>query len=138
MTAMSKLLLPIFAVAGTLAAQQVVAPTPDTVGSARGDGWGDYNVTQSFETGYRFHLVGGDIGEYRSDANYGNGLRLLGSSFAMNSKDGHGKWFDQITLNTTGLGNDPYQSAILHVEKNGLYRYDMSWRLSDYFNPGLT
>src|ERR1039457_2779601 len=95
MTAMSKLLLPIFAVAGTLAAQQVVAPTPDTVGSARGDGWGDYNVTQSFETGYRFHLVGGDIGQYRSDANYGNGLRLLGSSFAMNSKDGHGKWFDQ-------------------------------------------
>jgi hypothetical protein len=138
MTAMSKLLLPIFAVAGTLAAQQVVAPTPDTVGSPRGDGWGDYNLTQSFETGYRFHLVGGDMGEYRSDANYGNGLRLLGSSFAMNSKDGHGRWFDQITLNTSGLGNDPYQSAILHVEKNGLYRYDMSWRLSDYFNPGLT
>jgi hypothetical protein len=24
------------------------------------------------------------------------------------------------------------------VEKNGLYRYDMTWRLSDYFNPGLT
>ncbi len=135
---MSKLLLPIFAVAGTLAAQQVVAPTPDTVGSPRGDGWGDYNLTQSFETGYRFHLVGGSTGEYRSDANYGNGLRLLGSSFAVNSKDGHGRWFDQITLNTSGLGNDPYQSAILHVEKNGLYRYDMSWRLSDYFNPGLT
>jgi hypothetical protein len=138
MTAMCKLLLAIFAVAGTLAAQQVVAPTPDTVGSPRGDGWGDYNVTQSFETGYRFHLVGGDMGEYRSDVNYGNGLRLLGSSFAIYSKDGHGRWFDQITLNTSGLGNDPYQSAILHVEKNGLYRYDMSWRLSNYFNPGLT
>ena len=138
MTAMSKLPLPILALAGALAAQQVVAPTPDTVGSPRGDGWGGYNVTQSFETGYRLRLVGGDLGEYRSDANYGNGLRLLGSSFAMNSKDGHGQWFDQITLNTSGLGNDPYQSAILHVEKNGLYRYDMSWRLSDYFNPGLT
>jgi hypothetical protein len=138
MTAMSRLLLPIFAVAGTLAAQQVVAPTPDPVGSPRGDGWGDYNVMQSFETGYRFSLIGGDIGEYRSDVNYGNGIRLLGSSFAMNSKDGHGQWFDQITLNTTGLGNDPYQSAILHVEKNRLYRYDMTWRLSDYFNPGLT
>ena len=82
---MSRLLLPIFAVAGTLAAQQVVAPTPDPVGSPRGDGWGDYNVMQSFETGYRFSLIGGDIGEYRSDVNYGNGIRLLGSSFAMNS-----------------------------------------------------
>src|ERR1035438_2033597 len=90
MTAMSKLPLPILALAGALAAQQVVAPTPDTVGSPRGDGWGGYNVTQSFETGYRLRLVGGDLGEYRSDANYGNGLRLLGSSFAMNSKDGHG------------------------------------------------
>jgi hypothetical protein len=138
MTAMSKLLLPILAVAGTLAAQQVVAPTPDQVGLPRGDNWGDYNVTQSFETGYRFHLVGGDLGEYRSDVNYGNGVRLLGSSFALNSKDGHGKWFDQITLNTLGLGNDPYQNVFFHVEKNGLYRYDMTWRLSDYFNPGLT
>lgn len=138
MTAMPKLPLLVFAASATLAAQQVVAPTPDTVGSPRGDGWGDYNVTQSFETGYRFSLVGGDIGEYRSDVNYGNGLRLLGSSFMINSKDGHGKWFDQITLTTTGLGNDPYQAAVLHVEKNALYRYDMTWRLSDYFNPGLT
>jgi hypothetical protein len=126
------------AVFGALQAQQVVAPTPDQVGSPRGDTWGDYNLTQSFETGYRFHLVGGDVGEYRSDANYGNGLRLLGSSFAMESKDGHGHYFDEILLNTSGLGNDPYESAMLRVQRNGLYRYDMTWRLSDYYNPGLT
>ena len=126
------------AVFGALQAQQVVAPTPDQVGSTRGETWGNYNVMQSFETGYRFRLVGGDVGEYRSDANYGNGLRLLGSSFAMESKDGHGRYFDEILLNTSGLGNDPYESVMLRVQKNGLYRYDMSWRLSDYYNPGLT
>jgi len=127
-----------FAFLGALQAQQVVAPTTEQVGSPRGDSAGNYNVTQSFETGYRFHLVGGDAGEYRSDANYGNGLRLLGSSLTVNSKDGHGRWFDEIVLNTTGLGNDPYEAAALRIQKNGLYRYDMTWRLSDYYNPGLT
>jgi hypothetical protein len=135
---MLKPLVLTFAVFGALQAQQVVAPTPDQVGSPRGDTWDNYNLTQSFETGYRFHLVGGDAGEYRSDTNYGNGLRLLGSSFAMESKDGHGRYFDEILLNTSGLGNDPYESVMFRVQKNGLYRYDMTWRLSDYFNPGLT
>ena len=91
----------------------------------------------SFETGYRFAVVDGSVGTYRSDVNYGNGIRLLNSSLSVNSRDGHGRWFDQIVLTTIGLGNDPYQSVTLRVEKNKLYRYDMLWRLDDYFNPGL-
>jgi len=126
------------AIAGIASAQQVVAPTPEPVGPPRGENTGDYNITDSFETGYRFALVGGDIGKYRADINYGDGIRLLGSSLSVDSKDGHGRYFDQILLNTTGLGNDPYQSAALRVQKNGLYRYDMLWRLDDFYNPGLT
>jgi hypothetical protein len=98
---------------------------------------GDYNVVQSWEPGYRYSLVGGDEGKYRSDVNYGNGIRLLASYLTVNSRDGHGHWFDEIVLSTQGLGNDPYESATLRVQKNGLYRYDMMWRLNDYFNPGL-
>ena len=128
----------LFAAVGTLGAQQVAAPTPEQVGPVRGENTGNYNITQSFEIGYRWSLVGGDLGEYRSDVNYRNGLRLLGSNFTMNSKDGHGHYFDSITLNTLGLGNDPYQSASLRIEKNRLYRYDLLWRLNDYYNPGLT
>lgn len=123
---------------GTMEAQQVVAPTQEPVGPPRGENTGDYNITQSFETGYRFALVGGDGGEYRSDVNYGNGIRLLSSSFTMNSRDGHGGLFDEIVLNTTGLGNDPYQAVVLRIQKNKVYTYNMTWRLSDYFNPGLT
>jgi hypothetical protein len=128
----------LFAIFGAAGAQQVVAPTPEQVGPPRGENIGNYNITQSFETGYRFSSVSGDIGEYRSDVNYGNGIRLLGSSLSIVSKDGHGKWFDEILLNTLGLGNDPYQSATLRVQKNGLYQYNMTWRFNDYFNPGLT
>ncbi len=126
-------------VCGPAFAQETVAPTTgETVGSARGDNHGDYNLVESWELGYRFATVGGNQGKYQSDVNYHDGIRLLGGSFAINSRDGHGKWFDEISLNTTGLGNDPYESATLRVEKNRLYRYDMLWRQNDYFNPGLT
>ncbi|MCU1259506.1 MAG: hypothetical protein JWO80_2391, partial [Bryobacterales bacterium] len=121
-----------------LAAQQPVAPTPETVGNpVRGEDHGGYNVVQSWELGYRFSEVGGNKGEYRSDVNYGNGIRLLGSSLTVNSKNGHGHYFDELILTTQGLGNDPYESAILRVQKNKIYHYDMMWRQNDYFNPGL-
>jgi hypothetical protein len=120
-------------------AQETAAPTSgEKVGPTRGENSGDYNVVQSWEVGYRYALVGGDAGEYRSDVNYHDGLRLLGSSLTVNSKDGKGKWFDEIVLTTQGLGNDPYESATLRVQKNQWYRYDLLWRQNDYFNPGLT
>jgi hypothetical protein len=125
-------------IAGAALAQPVVAPTPETVGSARGENWDGYNITNSFETGYRFADVFGNHGKYRSDENYRNGIRLLGSGFSANSKDGHGGFFDEVLLNTQGLGGDPYESASLRIQKNGLYRYDMLWRLDEYYNPGLT
>ncbi len=142
---MRRLLIPVlFSVCAAayvqeLAAQETIAPTTgERVGSARGENVGAYNVVQSWEFGYRYATVGGDDGKYRSDVNYGRGVRLLSSSLTVNSKDGHGKWFDEIVLTTQGLGNDPYESAILRVQKNRIYRYDMTWRLNDYYNPGLT
>ena len=103
----------LLAIAGGLSAQQVVTPTPEPVGPARGENVGNYNITDSFETGYRFAEVSGDLGKYRADVNYHNGIRLLGSSFSIDSRAGHGRFFDKILLNTLGLGNDPYQSACL-------------------------
>ena len=126
--------------AGAAAAQQTVAPTDERVGLPRGENHGNYNVTQSFELGYRWRVLGGgsDEGMYRSMVNFGNGVRLLGSRLSVNSRDGHGGLFDEILLSTQGLGNDPYESAMLRVQKNSLYRYDMSWRKQDYYNPALT
>jgi hypothetical protein len=123
---------------GRLAAQQTVAPSDETVGPVRGQGLGGYNVTNSFETGYRFLQADGNIGKYQSDVNYGNGIRLLSSSLTLHSEDGHGTLFDDLTIATQGLGNDPYQFATLRIGKNGLYKYDLTWRLNDYVNPGLT
>ena len=124
---------------GFVWAQDTVAPTTgESTQPARGENAGTYNVVQSWELGYRFASVGGDDGEYRSNVNYGDGIRLLSSYLTINSRDGHGHWFDELTLTTQGLGNDPYQSVIFRIQKNRLYRYDFTRRSNDYFNPGLT
>src|SRR5208283_3742846 len=81
---------------------------------------------------------GENDGKYRSDVNFGDGVRLLSSYLTVNSRDGRGRWFDEITLTTQGLGNDPYESATFRIQKNRWYRYDLLWRSNDYFNPGLT
>lgn len=123
---------------GAANAQQTVAPTTqEPVGPVRGDNVSEYNIVNSFEIGDRFESAGGNLDSYQSQVNYGNGLRLFSSFFSMNSRDGHGKYFDEIVLTTEGLGNDPYESAVLRVSKNRLYRFDMHWRLNDYFNPGI-
>ena len=116
-------------------AQQTAAPSPETPAQ---NTIGDYNLTQSFEAGYRALSVTGNDASYQSMVNYGNGLRLFDSDVEASSKDGHGWLFDQLSLKTEGLGDDPYESAVFRVEKNGWYEYDMNWRLSDYVNPGLT
>ena len=118
-------------------AQPPVAPTPEPVGPPRGENVSNYNIVNSFETGYRFRTFGGSFEQYRSTVNYGDGIRLFSSFLTINSKDGHGKYFDELALTTQGLGNDPYESAMLRIQKNRLYRYDMVWRLNDYYNPGL-
>src|SRR5205085_6800325 len=92
----------ILAALGALQAQQVVAPTTESVGSPRGEDKSGYNITNSAEIGYRWSLVGGNYGEYQSAVNYRNGLRLLSGAFSMDSKDGHGRYFDQVQFNTMG------------------------------------
>ncbi len=118
-------------------AQPTVAPTGEPVGLPRGQNIDGYNITNSFETGYRFRSVGGNLGKYRSDVNFGNGVRLLGSTLSIHSREGRGRYFDELLLNTQGLGDDPYQFSSFRIQKNRLYRYDLLWRENEYFNPAL-
>jgi hypothetical protein len=119
-------------------AQPTVAPTARPVGPANGEALGGYNVRQSFELGYRFRVLGRGEDLYRSFVNFDPGVRLLASSLAIQSREGQGRRFDRIQLDTQGLGNDPYQNAVLRVEKNRFYRYDLRWRSNAYFVPGQT
>jgi hypothetical protein len=124
--------------AGLALAQETVAPTTDLPVSGReGANTGRYSIVNSWDFGYRFATVGGDEEKYRSDVNFGNGVRLLGSSLTINSRDGRSPWLDELSLTTQGLGNDPYESVSLRARRNRIYEYDLSWRENAYFNPGL-
>src|SRR5512133_188162 len=125
---MYRLILFFFCCVTIAEAQEPIAPSPTPAGSSAEEGNGNYDIRNNFEVGYRFHTVDGNALQYRSSVNYGNGLRLLASSFAANSVNGRGALLDRIVLNTQGLGNDPYESAQLRVERNGLYKYDLGWR----------
>src|SRR5438477_4628305 len=126
--------LALFSLAG---AQPPVAPSPTPAGPPDQERGGNFNVVNNFEVGYRFHTVGGSVDQYRSTVNYGNGIRLLSGSMLVNTKDGHGNLFDHVSLTMLGLGNDPYESSSLRIERSGTYRYEMTWRRNDYYNPGL-
>ena len=115
-----------------LEAQPVVAPTPDRPDDI--EKAGVYTISNSFEAGYRFSDVSGNRDVYRSSVNFGNGLRLFEGQLRVNTQEGKGSFFDEFAFNTVGAGNDPYQSSILRVEKNALYRYDMQFRIVNYFN----
>ena len=79
------LLFPVLAWAPFVWAQDTVAPTTgESTLPVRGENKGDYNIVQSWELGYRFATVGGDDGKYRSDVNYGDGIRLLSSYLTVN------------------------------------------------------
>lgn len=131
-----RIAIAIFAFAAV--AQETVAPTREPVGNPAGEIFNGYTLNQAWEFGYRFHSVGGNEAKYRSDVNFGNGIRLLSGRFSMNSKNGNGRLFDELTFSSQGLGNDPYQFSSLRIAKNRLYTYDMTWRESAYFNPAAS
>src|SRR4051812_39697414 len=107
--AMRKTLFTALVTVAAVSAQTNVAPTDVQVGSRRGQDVEGYNIVNSFEFGYRWREVNGNLGKYRSDVNFGNGVRLLGSNLSINSREGHGHYFDELLLTTQGLGNDPYE-----------------------------
>ena len=122
----------LLAAAAVARAQPLVTPTPDRPGEiATRTG---YAVSSSFEGGYRFSDVTGNRDVYRSAVNFGNGMRLFEGELRLNSADGRGSLFDEFSFHTIGQGQDPYQASILRVEKNATYRYDMQFRIVNYFN----
>ncbi len=99
------------------------------------DDLGSYNVISSVEVGVRGLSVSGNDNKYRSDLNYGNGVRLFDSSFLLRSKEGvTGRAFDEFLVTTSGWGGDPNGSTRVSVEKSGVYTFDANIRRARYFN----
>lgn len=113
-------------------AQQPVTHSAEFPANSRE--FGGYRISNSFEFGYRFANVGGDHDLYRASVNFGDGLRLFQGRLRVNSLDGKGSALDEFRLRSSGAAGDPYQALVMRVEKNGLYRYDLQYRLVRYHN----
>src|SRR5438067_13415778 len=106
------------------------APDPQV-----GEDVGDYTVISSMEFGYRGLRVGGDLNKYRSDLNYKAGPRVFDSSFLMRAREGKdGGLFDELLVNSSGWGADPYGYLRISVEKHKWYRFDANYRTFKYYN----
>lgn len=135
----SGLTLAFILIASSAMAQQP-SPTPkradetSSVNTATvGEEAGDYTIISTVEFGYRGLRVVGDLNKYESDLNYKAGPRLFDSSFLMKAKDGKGKPFDSLLVNSTGWGADPQGNLRISVEKSEWYRVDATYRRFKYF-----
>jgi hypothetical protein len=113
------------------------SPTPEatTSGSQNQEQVvGDYLLTSSIEVGVRGLKLEGNGVKYRADLNYHAGVRIFDSSFLMRSKDNRGVFFDTLLVNSSGWGGDPNGFFRADVEKTGIYRLNINYRLAKYSN----
>src|SRR5262249_52271837 len=96
--------------------------------------WGNYAVRTDAELGWRWLELRGSREKYRSDLNLGRGPRLFGFNFDSRSLNSDGRLFDRMHVDSAGWGGDPNTWTRLRAEKNGLYKFSMSYRRFDYFN----
>lgn len=127
----SGLLAIAFLIAVTSVWAQSPAPSPSS--SSTGE-VGDYNITASFEFGYRYVGVNGDRDKYNSDLNYRKGLRIFDSSIRIEDVRGTHKFIDSALITVSGWGADPSGSLGVKMNKSGVFKLDSNIRKVVYFN----
>jgi hypothetical protein len=108
------------------AKSQTPSPSPDLTGP--------YIVNWDTEVGWRFKETDGNVNEYRSQLNYDRGLRLMSGDFLARPRNCNGTLFDNIYVNSIGLGGDPTQYMNARIEKTGWYTFVSTYRRFAYFN----
>jgi hypothetical protein len=83
--------------------------------------------------GYRSVDVGGTETKYREDVNQSDGPRLMDLDFELTPEGTARAFADRITLDVDNLGDDPFQSLRLGIDKFGTYRFSYNRWESDYF-----
>lgn len=111
-------------------AQSSAPSTPATSTSTTGN----YNISSSIEFGYRFSTVNGDREKYNSDLNYRAGFRILDSSFLIEDIGNTHKFIDSALITVSGWGSDPSGSAMVKMNKAGVFKFDSNVRRVVYSN----
>ena len=106
-----------------------------TQNAPEGVTWGDFQVQQSIEFGYRFSNDW-QKGNFRTFDNYINlheGPRLLENTLSMRSISHDAPLFDNLYINTFGFGGDPNNVARVKISKNKWYNFSSAFRRDQNF-----
>ena len=94
---------------------------------------GGFNTQGSASVGYRFTDIKGYTPSYRQLFGLERGPRLLDFSLSGEAKPEINSFADDYSLNTSGLGGDPFPTAQLTVSKHKLFDFRANWRQAYYF-----
>jgi len=93
-----------------------------------GINWGNYNVKQSVELGYRWTDFTDNQSVFDTFVDLHQGPRLFDHTLQMRSLDHKGLLLDDLFLTSFGYGGDPNDLSLLRVSKNKWYNFRGSFR----------
>ncbi|HEV2299472.1 MAG TPA: hypothetical protein VGR72_13270 [Candidatus Acidoferrales bacterium] len=111
----------------------VPAVAQETSQASPGTKYGDYNVQQTAEVGFRYVNMGGNMANYDTFENLNSGARLLDYTLDVTSPDHKGKPFDNISLYNFGYGGDPNDLTHLRIAKSRIYEFTGQFRRDNNF-----
>lgn len=94
---------------------------------------GDFTLSGSVTGGYRFTDVKGYEPQFQEMFDLGKGFRLLDLNLNGDSEEGKNSFADHFSLQTSGLGGDPFPTAQFAISKKKVYDFRADWRQSYYF-----
>ena len=94
---------------------------------------GDFDISGSATGGYRFESVKGYQPQFQEMFDLGKGFRLFDLSLYGNSSGGKNPFADSFSLQTSGLGGDPFPTAQFTISKHKIYDLRVDWRQSYYY-----
>ncbi len=87
----------------------------------------------SIDFGYRWLTdIHGNMDQYRSVVNLGQGPKLFGLEFTLRDPGTH--LFDELDVRAYGWGGDPYSTAHADLRKKRVYDFSFDYRNIAYFN----
>ncbi len=94
---------------------------------------GEFKMSGSSTVGYRFNDVKGYAPQYQEMFDLGKGFRLLDLNLYGDAEEGKNPFADRFSLQTSGLGGDPFPSAQFNLSKNKVYDLRVDWRESYFY-----
>src|SRR5437773_7825451 len=119
--------------AGALLVLSVAARAQQPPPQPEGTKYGNYNVSQSVELGWRVEDRAGSAPMYNTLVDLHGGLRVLEQTLDVRSLNHRGLLFDTLSLTSFGYGGDPNAASRLRAQKNRWYNLNASFRRNRNF-----